>query len=101
MAASIASSRLTRQNTVSGEKKPEPGSMSLPRFFRYCLNRSLAGSPGDGFMDATPTVIRTLYGSFGLILDDWGLEKMTLSQRNDLLEIMEDRHGLKSTLITS
>ena len=36
-----------------------------------------------------------------LVLDDWGLEKMTLSQRNDLLEIMEDRHGLKSTLITS
>ena len=36
-----------------------------------------------------------------LILDDWGLEKMTLNQRNDLLEIMEDRHGLKSTLITS
>jgi DNA replication protein DnaC len=36
-----------------------------------------------------------------LILDDWGLEKMTLSQHNDLLEIMEDRHGLKSTLITS
>jgi len=36
-----------------------------------------------------------------LILDDWGLEKMTLSQRNDLLEIMEDRHGLKSNLITS
>lgn len=26
---------------------------------------------------------------------------MNLSQRNDLLEIMEDRHGLRSTLITS
>lgn len=26
---------------------------------------------------------------------------MNLGQRNDLLEIMEDRHGLKSTLITS
>ncbi len=26
---------------------------------------------------------------------------MTLGQRNDLLKIMEDRHGLKSTLITS
>ena len=26
---------------------------------------------------------------------------MTLGQRNDLLEIMEDRHGLKSTLVTS
>jgi DNA replication protein DnaC len=36
-----------------------------------------------------------------LVLDDWGLEKMTLGQRNDLLEIMEDRHGLRSTLITS
>lgn len=36
-----------------------------------------------------------------LVLDDWGLEKLTLGQRNDLLEIMEDRHGLKSTLITS
>ncbi len=36
-----------------------------------------------------------------LVLDDWGLEKMTLGQRNNLLEIMEDRHGLKSTLITS
>ena len=36
-----------------------------------------------------------------LIMDDWGLEKMNLAQRNDLLEIMEDRHGLKSTLITS
>jgi DNA replication protein DnaC len=36
-----------------------------------------------------------------LILDDWGLEKLNLGQRNDLLEIMEDRHGLKSTLITA
>ena len=36
-----------------------------------------------------------------LVLDDWGLEKMTLGQRNDVLEIMEDRHGLRSTLITS
>ena len=33
------------------------------------------------------------------ILDDWGLEKLNLVQRNDLLEIMEDRHGSKSTLI--
>ncbi|WP_304439180.1 MULTISPECIES: ATP-binding protein [unclassified Oleiphilus] len=34
-------------------------------------------------------------------MDDWGLEKMTLGQRNDLLEIMEDRHGVRSTIITS
>ena len=36
-----------------------------------------------------------------LVLDDWGLENLTWGQRNDLLEIMEDRHGAKSTLITS
>jgi len=35
------------------------------------------------------------------VLDDWGLEKITQGQRNDLLEIMEDRHGQRSTLITS
>lgn len=36
-----------------------------------------------------------------VIFDDWGLEAMTMSQRNDLLEIMEDRHGTRSTLIAS
>ena len=36
-----------------------------------------------------------------LILDDWGLTAITDEQRRDLLEIMEDRHGRKSTIITS
>ena len=36
-----------------------------------------------------------------LVLDDWGLEVLNKNQRYDLLEILEDRHGLKSTLITS
>ena len=36
-----------------------------------------------------------------LILDDWGIQKLTLPQRNDLMEVIEDRHGLKSTLIAS
>jgi DNA replication protein DnaC len=36
-----------------------------------------------------------------LILDDWGLTPMTDPQRRDLLELMEDRYGLKSTIITS
>ena len=35
------------------------------------------------------------------MLDDWGLETLTLGQRNDVLELMEDRHGSRSTLITS
>jgi DNA replication protein DnaC len=36
-----------------------------------------------------------------LVLDDWGIQKMTVPQRNDLMEVIEDRHGLKSTLICS
>ncbi len=36
-----------------------------------------------------------------LILDDWGLEPLTAPQRNDLMEIMDDRHGNTSTLIIS
>jgi DNA replication protein DnaC len=36
-----------------------------------------------------------------LILDDWGLEALTPAQRNDLKEIMDDRHGATSTLIIS
>lgn len=36
-----------------------------------------------------------------VLLDDWGLEKLALGHRNDILELMEDRHGSRSTLITS
>jgi DNA replication protein DnaC len=36
-----------------------------------------------------------------LILDDFALQPLTHSQRTDFLEIMEDRHGVRSTLITS
>jgi len=36
-----------------------------------------------------------------LILDDWGLEPLTAPQRNDLMEIMDDRHGSSSTVIIS
>jgi DNA replication protein DnaC len=36
-----------------------------------------------------------------LILDDWGLTPLGDEQRRDLLEILEDRHGRKSTIITS
>lgn len=36
-----------------------------------------------------------------LILDDWGLQTLTRAQANDLLELIEDRHGTRSTIITS
>ena len=36
-----------------------------------------------------------------LILDDWGLEPLKAAQRNDLMEIMDDRHGSTSTVMIS
>lgn len=36
-----------------------------------------------------------------LIIDDWGLEPLTSAHRNDLMEIMDDRHGSTSTLMIS
>ena len=36
-----------------------------------------------------------------LIIDDWGLEPLTPAHRNDLMEIMDDRHGNTSTLMIS
>jgi DNA replication protein DnaC len=36
-----------------------------------------------------------------LLLDDWGLKGFTPEQQHDILDIIEDRHNLRSTLITS
>ncbi len=36
-----------------------------------------------------------------LLFDDWGLAKMTDESRRDLLEILEDRNSISSTMITS
>lgn len=36
-----------------------------------------------------------------LILDDWGLMSMNAEHRRDLLEILDDRHDKRSTIVTS
>ena len=36
-----------------------------------------------------------------LVIDDLGMALMTENERNDLLEVIEDRHGSASTVITS
>jgi len=36
-----------------------------------------------------------------LVIDDWGLSPLNDTERRDFLEIMEDRHGIRSTVITS
>lgn len=36
-----------------------------------------------------------------LVLDDWGLTHLNDANRRDLIEILEDRHGHRSTIVTS
>jgi DNA replication protein DnaC len=46
-------------------------------------------------------MIRTLGAVHLLILDDFGLEPLDASARHDLLEIVEERYGRRSTIVTS
>jgi DNA replication protein DnaC len=46
-------------------------------------------------------LLRTLARVDLLILDDWGLAPLTPDQGHDLLELVDDRHDRRSTLITS
>jgi DNA replication protein DnaC len=67
--------------------------MRLPR-----LLQEMAVAKGDG---RYPKLLATLAKTDVVILDDWGLAKLTAEHRRDLLEILEDRHGTRSTLVTS
>jgi len=46
-------------------------------------------------------IMKTLSKTNVLIIDDWGLSTLSDDQRTDLLEILEDRHNLQSTIVTS
>lgn len=67
--------------------------LRLPR-----LLQELAIAKGDG---RYPKLLSMLAKTEVLILDDWGLVPMNPEQRRDLLEILEDRYGARSTLATS
>jgi DNA replication protein DnaC len=58
----------------------------------------LALARGDG---RYARLLRALGGVQVLILDDWGLEPLTADARHDLLEILEERYGRRSTILTS
>jgi IstB-like ATP binding protein len=48
-----------------------------------------------------PHVLARLARVDVLVLDDWGLTPLTEAQRQDLLEVLEDRDGTRSTILTS
>jgi DNA replication protein DnaC len=65
----------------------------VPRLFA-----DLELAHGDGRFTR---LFRTLVKADLLIFDDWGPDRLTANQRRDLMEIIEDRCGNRSTLITS
>lgn len=65
----------------------------LPR-----LLEDLALAHADG---RYPKLMNMLGRTELLILDDWGLAPLNDPQRRDLLELLDDRHGHRSTLVTS
>lgn len=58
----------------------------------------LALARADGTL---PRALTRLARRHVLVLDDFALTALTEQGRRDLLEIIEDRHGLRSTIITS
>jgi len=65
----------------------------LPR-----LLEDLALARADG---TYPKLLARLARLDLLVLDDWGLTKLNDPQSRDLLEVLEDRYELRSTLVTS
>lgn len=67
--------------------------LRVPRLFR-----DLAIARGDGSYEK---LLRSYARTDVLVLDDWGLAQIGAQERRDLLEILEDRYGLRSTVVTS
>ena len=65
----------------------------LPRLFA-----ELELAHGDGRF---PRLFRQLVRTDLLIIDDWGPDRLAAQQRRDLMEIVEDRHGAGSIIVTS
>jgi DNA replication protein DnaC len=69
------------------------------RYYRASrLLQELAMARGDG---SYAVLLQKIAKTDLLVIDDWGLSPLDATERRDLLEILEDRHGLRSTIITS
>lgn len=69
------------------------------RYFRLSrLLLELTQAKADG---SYPKLLKQIAKTQLLVIDDWGLEKLSAAHRNDIMEIMDDRHGAASTLMIS
>jgi len=62
------------------------------------LFQELAIARADG---SYPKLMKKLLKAKVLVLDDFGLAAMTAPERRELLEVIEDRHGTASTVVTT
>jgi DNA replication protein DnaC len=62
------------------------------------LFNELALARADG---TYPRLLAKLARADVLVLDDWAMSPITDPERRDLLEVLEDRHGSRSTIVTS
>jgi DNA replication protein DnaC len=71
------------RTAIRRSDSPVPGDLALAR--------------GDG---RYARILRTLNG-LQLLVDDWGLRPLDAAGRQDFLEVLEERYGRWSTIITS
>ena len=67
--------------------------LRLPR-----LLTDLAIARGDG---RYAKLLTTLAKVDVLLIDDWGMATLSVEHQRDLLEVLEDRYGARSTIMTS
>jgi DNA replication protein DnaC len=80
-----------------GQKACREGySVAYRRASRLLDEVAQARADGSHFL-----LLRRLAKTDVLIVDDFGMEVLTAAQRKDFLEVIEDRYGTTSTIITS
>jgi DNA replication protein DnaC len=66
------------------------------RLFRLFQDLTIAKADGS-----YPSVMKKLTKAKVMIIDDLGLTPMSSPERRDLLEVVEDKHGLASTVVVT
>lgn len=67
-------------------------------FYAPKLFRALSVAQADGSL---PNLLKKIAKARLLVVDDWGMAKIEERQYGEFLELVDDRHGTGSTLITS
>src|SRR5450830_923351 len=87
-----------KASTVAGLVVPHPDYVRFATHFGFRPDFCEVADP------ESKGVVEALVGyakADVLILDDWGLARLSAEERQDLLEIVEDRYQLRSTIVAS